>query len=763
MFGYHFERRQGQLHLGLRVLAAHGRRARRSSCAAARAHRPPDGCLPAPDGLARFQPRASAHRHLPPPAAGHAGAAHRARLLRRSAEGGDGQRSLQRQRERSASRTMALRVDRDRGARSCARSPARCSPTQPVRARDARDQRLRRRPRAVPRAGLRRRHAHRGAAVRRLAPRPAATSTPPAPTPTSSPGAYACPTGSTSRSFSLAGLPADGQHDVRVDVEDAAGNRTVALERTATFDLPVDGLRCPADGCVAPRRAPNGAQRHARRRAQGHHHGPHPPPRRPRPAHHDRRPLATRAGAPISGRRDRRRRASSDAPGAAWQPAGSVRTDANGRFRYAVPSGPARIVAPRPTARTSATPSRPATPRSGSRVRAGVTVAAAPGSRAPRRPRARPRTAARRRRPRAGTLVELQALDGREWRTFKTLPVPPRTLRLPLPLPPHHRAAPASCGASTSARRPGLPYAAAASRPCWVLVRPMTRQRVARAAAAAAALALATVRPHAGAAGADHHRPGRRRPRRIPHPGAAAARPGRALPRRLGRRPQSRHRTDPRRARIDLRRHGRRRHLLPPRHLRRDGRRSGRQRLGHGRRLAAAEDPVRPSASEGQRAHELATPIARAMSALRRRRRPSRECDVRVDRARDRRPRSWTEQQPNSRRSRKLSRTRDRTGSSSSPRQATTAGAVNVPASLPRRHRRRGGGRDGALCAFSSRGPELDVAALGCDMDVAMLPTGDQASGRARASPRLYVAGVVVPRCVPTGPISRLRQTEELW
>jgi len=31
-----------------------------------------------------------------------------------------------------------------------------------------------------------------------------------------------------------------------------------------------------------------------------------------------------------------------DAPGAAWQPAGSARTNAKGRFRYAVPIGPSR-------------------------------------------------------------------------------------------------------------------------------------------------------------------------------------------------------------------------------------------------------------------------------------------------------------------------------------------------------------------------------------------------------------------------------------
>src|SRR3954470_3763797 len=105
---------------------------------------------------------------------------------------------------------------------------------------------------------------------------------PASPDPYELPGAYVCPTGSTSRGFSLAGLPADGEHAVRVLVEDAAGNATVALQRTVAFALPVDGLRCPTDGCVVPRPAPNGTnatpdailkattQGHTRRRvAQG--------------------------------------------------------------------------------------------------------------------------------------------------------------------------------------------------------------------------------------------------------------------------------------------------------------------------------------------------------------------------------------------------------------------------------------------------------------------------------------------------------------
>src|SRR3954454_16546487 len=81
---------------------------------------------------------------------------------------------------------------------------------------------------------------------------------PASPDPYELPGAYVCPTGSSSRSFSLAGLPADGQHDLRIVVEDAAGNATTALQRTVAFALPVDGLRCPPEGCVLPRPLPNG-------------------------------------------------------------------------------------------------------------------------------------------------------------------------------------------------------------------------------------------------------------------------------------------------------------------------------------------------------------------------------------------------------------------------------------------------------------------------------------------------------------------------
>ncbi len=69
----------------------------------------------------------------------------------------------------------------------------------------------------------------------------------------------ACPTASTSRSFVLSSLPTSGQHQVRVEVEDASGNRTAAIDRVTTFELPADGLRCPTDGCVRAPPTPNGA------------------------------------------------------------------------------------------------------------------------------------------------------------------------------------------------------------------------------------------------------------------------------------------------------------------------------------------------------------------------------------------------------------------------------------------------------------------------------------------------------------------------
>jgi hypothetical protein len=48
-----------------------------------------------------------------------------------------------------------------------------------------------------------------------------------------------------------------------------------------------------------------------------------------------------------------------------------------------------------------------------------------------------------------------------------------------------------------------------------------------------------------------------------------------------------------------------------------------------------------------------------------------------------------------------------------------TGGAVNIPASLPDVFAVGASDRAGALCTFSSRGPELDLVTPGCDMDLA--------------------------------------------
>ncbi len=215
---------------------------------------PPDGCWPQPDGLTRFNNAVrdvGVTRGPPVAAGGHLRAAGRGRLLHRP-------RPLPRQHRAGRARDRA-----DGAARQRARG-ARCA--------------LGRRVAAVRHAGARRELAinasDAGLGLFRVlvyvdgtlaetqpfdASRPACADVDPStPYPYELPGGYACPTGSTSRSFSLAGLPADGQHEIRVLVEDAAGNATVALQRTATLDLPVNGLRCPANGCVTPRPVPNG-------------------------------------------------------------------------------------------------------------------------------------------------------------------------------------------------------------------------------------------------------------------------------------------------------------------------------------------------------------------------------------------------------------------------------------------------------------------------------------------------------------------------
>ena len=78
------------------------------------------------------------------------------------------------------------------------------------------------------------------------------------------------------------------------------------------------------------------------------------------------------------------------------------------------------------------------------------------------------------------------------------------------------------------------------------------------------------------------------------------------------------------------------------------------------------------------------------------------------------------------------------------------AGAVNVPASVPGVVSVGATDRAGALCAFSSRGPDLDLTAPGCEMDVAMRRPGTSAWVRARAwRPRTRPASS--SRCAPTG------------
>jgi hypothetical protein len=284
------------------------------------------------------------------------------------------------------------------------------------------------------------------------------------------PGAYVCPTGSTSRSFSLAGLPADGQHDIRVSVEDAAGNATIALQRTVTFALPVDGLRCPSDGCVVPRPSFNGTNATADATLKATTMGR----TRRRVSQGQRTMIAgtvtNPAGAPIS---DATVDVQSliDVPGAAWQPAGNARTDAKGRFRYTVPVGPSRTF--RFAYRThvgDAEPARIADVRIA--VRAGVTVRARPQF---VRPGGRVLVSGRLRGtgiPRSGTVVELQALDGREWRTFKTLPVRRRG-RFAYRYRFRHTTHNARFLWRIYVRKQAtVPYAAAASRPVWVVVRP---------------------------------------------------------------------------------------------------------------------------------------------------------------------------------------------------------------------------------------------------------------------------------------------------
>src|SRR4051812_12345126 len=71
-------------------------------------------------------------------------------------------------------------------------------------------------------------------------------------------------------------------------------------------------------------------------------------------------------------------------------------------------------------------------------------------------------------------------------------------------------------------------------------------------------------------------------------------------------------------------------------------------------------------------------------------------------------------------------------------------GPVNVPAALPNVLAVTASQRDGALCSFSSRGTEVDLAALGCEMDVAQVPDGTAGIGQSTSLASAYVAGVLV-------------------
>jgi hypothetical protein len=71
------------------------------------------------------------------------------------------------------------------------------------------------------------------------------------------------------------------------------------------------------------------------------------------------------------------------------------------------------------------------------------------------------------------------------------------------------------------------------------------------------------------------------------------------------------------------------------------------------------------------------------------------------------------------------------------------AGPVNAPASVPGVIGVGAVGRDGVLCGFSSRGPDLDIAALGCDMDVAAIPSGAAGSGQSTSLASAYIAGAI--------------------
>jgi hypothetical protein len=71
-------------------------------------------------------------------------------------------------------------------------------------------------------------------------------------------------------------------------------------------------------------------------------------------------------------------------------------------------------------------------------------------------------------------------------------------------------------------------------------------------------------------------------------------------------------------------------------------------------------------------------------------------------------------------------------------------GPVNAPAAIDGVVAVGAAGVDGAFCDFSSRGPQLAIAALGCGMDVAVVPTGQPGIGRSTSLASAFVAGTIV-------------------
>jgi len=273
-----------------------------------------------------------------------------------------------------------------------------------------------------------------------------------------------CPTPSTSRTFFLSSLPTTGQHQVRVDVEDASGNRTPVLDRVASFDLPAVGLRCPAGVCVHAPPQPNGvnASPTAKLTIAGKHtitlaHG--------RRASVSGR-LVNSSGAAIAGAQ--LEVSELEAGSTTWRSAGQVRTDDAGQFRYSPLAGASRTVGfqYRPVLGNAPVSARA---QISLRTHAGVTLVLRPSTVNPGgvvRVRGRLLGAGKI----SGLYVELQARDGREWRTFKTLPV--RRGRFVYRYRFRHTTSGVQFLWRIYAREQrGLPYSGGSSRAAWVSVR----------------------------------------------------------------------------------------------------------------------------------------------------------------------------------------------------------------------------------------------------------------------------------------------------